>query len=97
MFLLLLKELIIVVLAVVTAAGVVPCGSPEKRPHTSSKVLFIFYFWLFEISRNILRNQKILYVQTACLVVNPITVGNFSFLFNCTLVGQTSDLMTAPT
>ena len=22
--------------------------------------------------------------QTACLVVNPITVGNFAFLFNCT-------------
>ena len=27
--------------------------------------------------------------QTACLVVNPITVGNFAFLFNCMLVGQT--------
>ena len=27
--------------------------------------------------------------QTACLVVNPVTVGNFSFLFNCMLVGQT--------
>ena len=31
--------------------------------------------------------------QTACLVVNPITVGNFSFLFNCTPVGRTSDSM----
>ena len=29
--------------------------------------------------------------QTACLVVNPITVGNFAFLFNCTPVGRTSD------
>ena len=29
--------------------------------------------------------------QTACFVVNPITVGNFAFLFNCTSVGQTSD------
>ena len=35
--------------------------------------------------------------QTACLVVNPITAGNFAFLFNCTLVGQTSDSMTVPT
>ena len=35
--------------------------------------------------------------QTACLVVNPITVGNFTFLFNCTLVGWTSDSMTVPT
>ena len=32
--------------------------------------------------------------QTACLVVNPITVGNFAFLFNCTPVGWTSDSMT---
>ena len=35
--------------------------------------------------------------QTACLVVNPITVGNFAFLFNCTPLGQTSDSMMAPT
>ena len=34
--------------------------------------------------------------QTACLVVNPITVGNFAFLFNCTPVGQTSDSLTVP-
>ena len=31
--------------------------------------------------------------QTACLVVNPITVGNFAFLFNCTPMGRTSDSM----
>ena len=31
--------------------------------------------------------------QTACLVVNPISIGNFAYLFNCTLVGQTSDSM----
>ena len=35
--------------------------------------------------------------QTECLVVNPITVGNFAYLFNCTLVGQTSDSMTVMT
>ena len=35
--------------------------------------------------------------QTACLVVNPITVGNFPFLFNYTPVGWTSDSMTVPT
>ena len=35
--------------------------------------------------------------QTACLVVNPITVGNFSFLFNCGPVGWTSDSMMVPT
>ena len=35
--------------------------------------------------------------QTSCLVVNPITVGNFAFLFNCTPLGQTSDSMMVPT
>ena len=35
--------------------------------------------------------------QTACLVVNHITVGNFAFLFNCTPVGKTSDSMRVPT
>ena len=35
--------------------------------------------------------------QTACLVVNPIRVGNFAFLFNCTLMGRTLDSMTVPT
>ena len=34
---------------------------------------------------------------TACLVVNPITVGDFAFLFNCTPVGPTSDSMMVPT
>ena len=34
--------------------------------------------------------------QTACLVVNQITVDNLAFLFNCTLVGQTSDSVTVP-
>ena len=35
--------------------------------------------------------------QTACLVVNRITVGNFSFLFNCMPMHQTSDSMMVPT
>ena len=35
--------------------------------------------------------------QTECLVVNPITVGNFAILFNCTLVGWTSDSITVLT
>ena len=34
--------------------------------------------------------------QTACLVVNPITVNNFADLFNCTPVGRVSDLMMVP-
>ena len=35
--------------------------------------------------------------QTACLVVNPITVDNFTFLFNCKIVGHTSDSVTVST
>ena len=34
--------------------------------------------------------------QTACLMVNPITVANFAFFFNCTPVGRTSDSVTVP-
>ena len=29
--------------------------------------------------------------QTTCLVVNPIKVNSFAYLFNCTTVGRTSD------
>ena len=29
--------------------------------------------------------------QTACLVVNPIKVSSFVYLFNCTAVGRASD------
>ena len=35
--------------------------------------------------------------QTACSVVNPITVGYFAFPFNFTPVGPTSDSMMVPT
>ena len=33
--------------------------------------------------------------QTACMVVNLITVNNFASLFGCTPVGRASDSMTA--
>ena len=35
--------------------------------------------------------------QSACPVLNPITVYSYGFLFNCTTVGQASDSMTALT
>ena len=35
--------------------------------------------------------------QTACLVVNPITFGNFAFLFNYRPAGWPSDFMMVPT
>ena len=33
--------------------------------------------------------------QSVCLIVNPIMVDNYGFLFNCMMVGQDSDLMMA--
>ena len=35
--------------------------------------------------------------QSTCLVVNPSTVDNYGFFFNCMTLGQASDLMTALT
>ena len=35
-----------------------PCGGPKKSPRTSSIVQVIFSVWSFEISEDILRNQK---------------------------------------
>ena len=60
------------------------------------------YNFLAQFIRIISHYKKIDYninvlQQTACLVVNPITVGNFAFLLNCTPVGWTSDSMTVPT
>ena len=46
--------------------------------------------------KKIAYNKNVLQ-QTACLVVNPIVDCNFAFLFNCTLMGRTSDPMTVYT
>ena len=43
---------------ITSLAGVVPCGGPKKSPRTSSIEHIIFSFWSFEISEDILRNQK---------------------------------------
>ena len=51
---------------------------------------------LFPIIKNLAITFNVLQ-QTAGLVANPITVGNFAFLFNCTPVGRTSDSMMVPT
>ena len=50
----------------------------------------------FKKKKKIVRYKKIGYNinvmrQTACLVVNPIKVNSFVYLFNCTTVGRTSD------
>ena len=52
--------------------------------------------FLYNFKMIIVRYKKIGYNinvlrQTACLVVNPIKVNRFAYLFNCTAVGRTSD------
>ena len=49
----------------------------------------------FHFKKIIVRYKKIGYNRnvmrkTACLVVNPIKVNSFAYLFNCTTVGRTS-------
>ena len=50
----------------------------------------------YQFKKIVVRYKKIGYNinvmgQTACLVVNPIRVNSFAYLFNCTTVGRTSD------
>ena len=50
----------------------------------------------YHFTKTIVRYKKISYNidvlrQTPCLVVNPIKVNSFAYLFNCTTVGRASD------
>ena len=61
-----------------------------------------FFFFSDQLRKIILRYKHIGYNinimrQSACLVFNPISVNNFTSLFNCTPVGRASDSMMAPT
>ena len=47
------------ILFAITAAGVVPCGGPKSLPVHHHSADYIS-FWSFEISEDILRNQKII-------------------------------------
>ena len=52
----------------------------------------------YHFKKTIVRYKKVGYNidvlrQTACLVVNPIKVNSFAYLFNCTTVGRASDWM----
>ena len=54
------------------------------------------YDFPYQFKKIIVRYKKIDYDidvlrQTACLVVNPIKVNNFAYLFDCTTVGWASD------
>ena len=62
-----------------------------KFRKTTSKNDFAYHF-----KKIIVRYKKIddnidVLRQTACLVVNPIKINSFAYLFNCMTVGRTSD------
>ena len=57
---------------------------------TAQFIKIIFHYKKVGYNNNVLQ-------QTACLVINPITVGNFAFLFNYTPVDRTSDSLKVPT
>ena len=40
---------------------------------------------------------NVMHGQSACLVINPVTVDYFAALFNCTPVYRASDSIMAPT
>ena len=55
-----------------------------------------------QFRKNIMRYKRIGYNlnvmrQSACLVINPITIDGYAALFNCTPVDRASDSMMAPT
>ena len=59
------------------------------------------YDFSYPFKKIIVRYKKIAFNidvlrQTACLVVNPIKVNNFAYLFDCTTVGRASDRMKVP-
>ena len=54
------------------------------------------YDFPYHFKKIIVRYKKIGYNidvlrHIACLVVNPINVNNFAYLFDCTMVGRASD------
>ena len=58
--------------------------------------------FLNSLEKNIMTYKRIGYNpnvmrQSACLVINPITVDGYAALFNCTPVDRASNSMMAPT
>ena len=70
-----------------------PWSGPQKvEPDLDPNFFVTLMVFLKYFPQNLIMS-----LGTACLVVNPITIGSFAFLFNCTLVGWTLDSMTVPT
>ena len=63
------------------------------------ELFFLCSAWVENISISIeflghTQRETISIQNNIAIAVNPITVGNFAFRFNCTPVGRTSDSMT---
>ena len=73
------------------------CSYSSSKCMDSSKILF----WLQSTSKIYVSSVCVLSPTSAAfhkiVLQNPITVGNFAFLLNCTLMGRTSDSMVVPT
>ena len=52
---------------------------------------FPYHFKTIIVRYKMLGYNKDVLRQTACLVVNPIKVNNFAYLFDCTTVGRAYD------
>ena len=63
------------------------------------KIIVEKAIFCYQCKKSIKRYQKagynmVIMPQSACPVVNPITVCSYDFLLNCTTAGQSSDSMT---
>ena len=82
-------------------AGVEEKAFSKCRTHCLGSVLQGFFLNFSDQFKKIIKRYKRLGYNmdimrhSACLVVNLITVDSYGFLFNCTNVGQSSDLKTA--
>ena len=63
------------------------CINSEKN----GKNDFPFHFIKIIVRYKMIGNNIDVLRQTACLVIYPIKVNSFAYLFNCTTVGRTSD------
>ena len=64
------------------------CIKSEKKIGTKD---FPYHFKKIIVRYNKIGYNKDILRQTVCLVVNPIKINSFAYLFNCTMVGRASD------
>ena len=67
-----------------------------KFKNIMGRVNFFYQFRIIMIRHKRIGYDLNVMRQSACLVINPITVDNFAARFNCTPVDRASDSMMAP-